>query len=238
MPTQLYKENFDTTNDIGRPLVVTANGFSTPIGVNGGKMIIRPMEAIYIGTPSSNSKFLQFGNTGDNVFVGQDTGVNQTTAYSNTALGNSSLLSITTGYQNVALGQFAGNGNSIGGVPSYKNIDQINNIFIGNKTGVATGINNSVVIGELAVANSSNTVVLGSVNSVNTAGVTQGVITGGITLNSTAQLQVDSTTKGFLPPRMTTAQRDVIGSPAEGLVIYNTSTKVLNVFNGTSWIAS
>jgi hypothetical protein len=48
-------------------------------------------------------------------------------------------------------------------------------------------------------------------------------------------LDVSSTTKGFLPPRMTTAQRDAISSPPAGLVIYNTSTNVLNFYNGSAW---
>jgi len=53
-----------------------------------------------------------------------------------------------------------------------------------------------------------------------------------------AVLQMDSTAKGFIPPRMTTAQRDAIAAPPEGLVVYNMTTHVLNVYNGTSWIAS
>lgn len=55
------------------------------------------------------------------------------------------------------------------------------------------------------------------------------------TANASAILQADSTTKGFLPPRMTTAERDLIGTPAAGLVIYNTTTNVLNFYNGTAW---
>jgi len=39
---------------------------------------------------------------------------------------------------------------------------------------------------------------------------------------STALLDVQSTTKGFLPPRMTSAQRTAIGTPAVGLVVYQT----------------
>lgn len=48
-------------------------------------------------------------------------------------------------------------------------------------------------------------------------------------------LDVVSTTKAFLPPRMTTAQRDAIASPTAGMVIYNTTTNVLNFHNGTAW---
>ena len=53
--------------------------------------------------------------------------------------------------------------------------------------------------------------------------------------DSSAGLEIKFTNKGFLPPRMTTAQRDAIFSPAEGLVIYNTEDKTLNVYNGSSW---
>jgi uncharacterized protein (TIGR02145 family) len=53
--------------------------------------------------------------------------------------------------------------------------------------------------------------------------------------NNSAVLDLTSAGKGFLPPRMNTAQRAAIVSPAEGLVIYNTDDKTLNVFNGTSW---
>ena len=53
--------------------------------------------------------------------------------------------------------------------------------------------------------------------------------------DTNAILQLNSTTQGFLPPRMTTAQRDAITTPPEGLVIYNTIDHVLNFYNGTSW---
>lgn len=46
---------------------------------------------------------------------------------------------------------------------------------------------------------------------------------------------ITSTTKAFLPPRMTTTQRDAISTPTAGMVIYNTTTNVLNFHNGTSW---
>ena len=55
------------------------------------------------------------------------------------------------------------------------------------------------------------------------------------TADPSAALEIDSTTKGFLPPRMTETQRDAINNPAEGLVIFNTSTDQLNIFEGTSW---
>jgi len=53
--------------------------------------------------------------------------------------------------------------------------------------------------------------------------------------DSAALLELSSTTKGFLPPRMTTTQRDAISNPPAGLMIYNTTTNKLNFYNGTAW---
>jgi hypothetical protein len=47
--------------------------------------------------------------------------------------------------------------------------------------------------------------------------------------------EVKSTTRGMLPPRMTTKQRDAISNPVEGLMIFNTTSKKLNFYNGTAW---
>ena len=63
---------------------------------------------------------------------------------------------------------------------------------------------------------------------------TGGVGVGTSSPNAVAQLEVSSTTKGFLPPRMTTAQRDLIAAVA-GLVIYNTTTNKHQGHNGTAW---
>jgi len=48
-------------------------------------------------------------------------------------------------------------------------------------------------------------------------------------------LDVQSSTQGFLPPRMTSLQRDNISSPAEGLFIYNRDSDCFQFYNGTSW---
>jgi hypothetical protein len=58
----------------------------------------------------------------------------------------------------------------------------------------------------------------------------------GGTPDASARLDVQSTTQGFLPPRMTTTQRDAIASPATGLTIYNTTTGREEGYDGTTWI--
>lgn len=49
------------------------------------------------------------------------------------------------------------------------------------------------------------------------------------------RLTVTTTTDGFLGPRLTTAERDLISTPPAGLMIYNTTLNSYQVYNGTSW---
>jgi uncharacterized protein (TIGR02145 family) len=44
--------------------------------------------------------------------------------------------------------------------------------------------------------------------------------------------------KGFLPPRLTTVQRDAIATPAEGLTIFNTTNGCLEFFNASYWVST
>lgn len=54
--------------------------------------------------------------------------------------------------------------------------------------------------------------------------------------NSSA-LEINSTTKGLLLPRMTTAQREAIVNPAPGLIIYNTDNNCLDLRTPASWMS-
>lgn len=53
--------------------------------------------------------------------------------------------------------------------------------------------------------------------------------------SDSAELEISSTNKGFLPPRMTEAERNQI-TPVEGLIIYNLSTRRPNFYNGDMWM--
>jgi hypothetical protein len=78
---------------------------------------------------------------------------------------------------------------------------------------------------------------LTSVGTLTSATVNGKVIVGASSAASaSAVLEASSTTQGFLPPRMTKAQRDAIISPAAGLTIWNTTYVQLEVYNGSLWV--
>ncbi len=54
--------------------------------------------------------------------------------------------------------------------------------------------------------------------------------------DTSAVLHLESTDRGFLPPRMTQAQRDAIFQPQPGLQIYNTDVEWMQYWNGTCWL--
>jgi hypothetical protein len=77
----------------------------------------------------------------------------------------------------------------------------------------------------------------GAFSSAGITGTAYGLFGPLAAYDASAVVVMGSTTQGFLPPKMTTTQRDAIGSPSEGLVVYNTTTKVLNFYNGSVWAA-
>ena len=65
----------------------------------------------------------------------------------------------------------------------------------------------------------------------------------GGTAHASAQLDASSTTKGFLPPRMTGTQAEAISSPAEGLMVYATDGSGSTItskgwwgYDGSTWV--
>ena len=63
----------------------------------------------------------------------------------------------------------------------------------------------------------------------------QNVGIGTTTPAPSAKLDVTANDKGILIPRLTTAQRAAITSPANGLMLYDTDTKSFWYYNGTAW---
>lgn len=65
------------------------------------------------------------------------------------------------------------------------------------------------------------------INELGEVGIGGSPITNGI-------LTLVSTTKAFIPPKMSTTQRDAITSPSAGMIVYNTTTNALNIYTA-SW---
>lgn len=63
-----------------------------------------------------------------------------------------------------------------------------------------------------------------------------GINATGAAPNASAMLDVTSTTKGMLIPRMTTAQRTTIPAPATGLTVYDNTTSSFWYYDGLSWL--
>ncbi len=58
---------------------------------------------------------------------------------------------------------------------------------------------------------------------------------GTTTPNSSSVLDLTSTNKAFIPPRMTTAQRNSIATPAAGMMIFNTDSTCVEIYRVNSW---
>ena len=141
-----------------------------------------------------------------------------------------------TGVENVAVGEYAGGQATTGsyntwlGKAAGYNVTTANStIYIGrNVTGLATE-DYRMQIGEY---------ILGQRGSgFNNARVAIGGISGGApaTIDTSAVLELISTNKGFLMPRMTLAQSNAIVLPAAGLMVYIPDSSKFRYYNGSTW---
>jgi hypothetical protein len=243
----------NTTTDNGGKLQIKAPGaLSTDIALrvrnsadtfdiikaNGAGDVYIGVAAGRVSTGTNNSFFgavAGYSNTtgNDNTFVGNSVGANNNTGIANTFLGSYTAYQNTTGNNNTAIGfqaaRFISNGVTAASIIS-------NSVFVGrNAYPLANNQTNQIVIGDSAIGIGSNSVVLGNDSIVTTA------LKGNVGIGTTApvasaKVQVDSTTQGFLPPRMTNAQRLAIATPAIGLMVYCTDTiEGLYINKSTGW---
>ena len=151
---------------------------------------------------------------------------------SNLIMGYLASFALNNGSNNVVLGDNAGR-LTAGGV---NDTTMNNSIIIGQDArGLATSQTNQIVIAYGGRGLGSNTTRIGNGSTTQTH--LDGSLTLGDTaLDASAVLDISSTTQGVLFPRMTTAQRNAIATPADGLVIYNTTNNKLQVRAAGSWV--
>lgn len=192
-------------------------------------------------------KALYANTTGtENSAFGHNALVTNTTGYDNAAFGGQALqdnngnlnaafghrsLQLSNADQNTAIGSFAG-------TLTLTTLTGSKNTFLGALTSYTIGaITGSTAIGYNAIVSESNNMVLGGTGADKVS-----VVIGATAANPAAVLDVTSTTQGFLPPRMTEAQKAAIVAPVAGLTVYVTdgiavdaSTGVVQTYNGSTW---
>jgi hypothetical protein len=165
-----------------------------------------------------------------NVGIGNSTIRDSIEASRNVAIGNGTLQRNISGSNNTAIGDTAGTFDSLTNPVTIA----INSIFLGhNSKPLANNQSNQIVIGQNATGLGDNSVVLGN-NSISLTRLNGRV--GVNTSNPIGALQVDSTTGAFVPPRLTSAQRDLLVEPLIGSVIFNTTTNTLQTLNSNGWV--
>lgn len=187
-------------------------------------------------------------DSSESVIIGANSGNLMTTgSIRNTSCGESSFLTLTTGNRNTAVGNTSGGTITTGS----------NNTLIGaNTAGVAT-LSNQMALGYQATSDKSNQVMIGNSSVIEmvphaSANANLGTSTnpwnnsrlkGNASVGSSTDpvasslLEMTSTSQGLLVPRMTTAQREAITSPADGLMVYDTNRRSIFVYNSdtSSW---
>ncbi len=145
------------------------------------------------------------------------------TVNNNTSVGDGSLSQNTLGANNTAVGLNA----------LQNNISGNFNTAIGSGAGTNGGaFTNTTAIGYNALVGASNSLVLGGTG---TSAVSVGI--GTATPNTSSILDLTSTTRALIVPRMTKGQRNTIVSPIAGMVIYQTDgVQGLRTYNGTAWM--
>jgi hypothetical protein len=208
--------------------------------------------ALYANTTGATntaigSLSLQLNTTGgSNVGIGYAALYSNTTGGNNTAIGQA-LFSNTVGGNNSSYGQvslysnISGNGNTaLGYAALYASVGN-NNIGVGNSAGYnLIGGSGNLIIGGVtlpAATSLTDTIVIGTGSGIERIRITA---TGEMGINTTAPdasaaLDVVSTTKGILFPRMTTVQKNAIASPVAGLVVYDTTLNKLCVRTAAAW---
>jgi hypothetical protein len=236
--------------DSGSKFISGSNNYS--YGNGALQNLINGDNSIAIGNLALNSSIVGITN----MAIGNQSLQNNTSGFINIGIGQLALNSNTSGYQNTALGYTAGRNNTNG----YLNIfigDSAGNltinsaavttisqsVIIGGSAKVATTASdsNTIVIGSSAQGLGSNTTMLGNNNTSNvtlagnaTIGQGQSNISG-LTANC-AVLDLRSTNRGLLLPRMTTAQVNAVLTPlVAGVTVYNTDLATICFYNGSSW---
>jgi hypothetical protein len=118
------------------------------------------------------------------------------------------------------------------GVATVKGAAQVISFNLTDRVYIGLNVNNNVI-----GVNNDNKLFIRSNGNLNIITVPNSsvIVTDSTSpsLTPSSKLTVESTTQGFLPPRMTTTQKNAIATPAAGLVVYDTTLNQLCTYDGT-----
>lgn len=207
-----------TTN--GRAIAIGQNAaVSNTGGVSiGGNSDTVNGVAVGDGSQALNTESVAIGNSANaNAYNGIAIGAGaNVTAGRSTAIGPSASVTANRG---ISLGYLSSVGGTYSTMISSANSSKANNV----SNSFAVNCNSTDHL--FFVGNTAD----GYLNS------TGNFVFGNTTVAGSAKLAVDSTTSGFLPPRMTTTEKNAIVAPASGLMVYDTTLSKLCVYTGAAW---
>ena len=160
------------------------------------------------------------GNISNNTSVGSNA-LSGTTGSNSTAIGQSALQLSTSGNSNIGVGYYAGRYNTSAGNQLFINSLDRNNLS-GDK-------DSSIIYGVQATSIGSQALTINGNLLVNTTTLIPSASVVINASNSAGAIQ------GFLPPKMTTTQKNAISSPSEGLIVYDLTLHKLCVYTGSTW---
>jgi hypothetical protein len=144
-----------------------------------------------------------------------------------TTLSNSG--TVTFGFQPQSSNTFfAGPTSGPNAAPAFRTLSQADVNIAGGVTGAGSNSQVSFYNGTYTQAGDNNFTWDNTAKSLSLGG--SGFASSLLTLNST--------TKGFLVPRLTTTQKNDISNPATGLMVYDITLNQLQTWNGTSWVGT
>jgi hypothetical protein len=226
--------NFNVSGDAAGQLSI---GSASALLISNAAIV--PATGLTIG---GNSQAVTLTATGASVNISITQTSNISTSTGGILLGNSSNYTQTSNTRNVIrvpTGFAPTSGTAV------HNSFIIDGTF--NQTGGASGITRGIYLNQTITAvadfrgieiaySSANAKAIYQSGTASTSNFAGGVMFGSTsTVSAVAAIEVSSTTKGVLLPRMTTAERDAISAVA-GLLIYNTTTGKLNIYT-TAWEA-
>lgn len=202
-------EGSSSSTFVGNQAGVNASGSSnsTFIGNSAG---INARDANTSSFFGQNAGF-NANNSSTSNFIGYQAGINASGTTNTIMFGNSAGAGATNGSNSIFIGDRAGSGLTTSS----------GNIIIGSSITMSAGSTGRICIGGVIFGTGAHNSTSGAITSAKTDGA---ISIGVIQPHSSAILDLTSTSKGFLPPRMLQSSRTGVTSPAEGLIVYQTNT--------------